>query len=207
MRFLLSIVLLAAAWTAGAQGTSQAILGYNNNGIAGSFTGTAGWTFEVTNAITVTELGCLANFFPNNSPATQIQVGLWAPNGSLLASNTIASTSTLVDLSRYESVTPVLLISGQTYHIGVYYPGGSFGLDVAAPAAGGSVITSPDILSLNAAMGTNGFASPPILQGTLGAAILGPNFRYTGGVPEPSSCLLLTLGASLLAARRRNRHS
>jgi len=192
-------VMLAAALTARGQGTSQAILGYTN-AISGVFNGTAGWTFQVTNAVTVTELGCLASFFfVHNTSATQVRVGLWASDESLLASSDIAPTNTLVDLSLYGSVNPVLLTPGQTYHIGAHYPGGLFGLDVVAPAVGGSVFPSSHIVSLTAAYSPGGFTWPAMELGTLGAAYLGPNFRY---IPEPSSFAILGLGALLLAVRR-----
>jgi hypothetical protein len=178
MRFLLSIAMLAAAWTAGAQGTSEAILGYEAT-IAGVFSSkTVGWTFQVATTITVTELGCVANFFPNNPAAAQIEVGLWAPDGSLLASNFITPGSTLRDQSRYESVTPLSLSTNQTYHIGVYFPGDHFNLDTVVPIYGGSVTPAPAILLVGTAFGSGGFASPPAEAGTAGGAYLGPNFRF-----------------------------
>ena len=84
---------------------------------------TAGWTFQTTNAFTVTELGCFANVFEDNPGVTSVQVGLWDDSGSLLASNSITPASTLFDQTRYESITPVSLSPGQVYHLGVYYSG------------------------------------------------------------------------------------
>jgi hypothetical protein len=217
MRFLLSVLLsvavLAVVWTAGAQGTSEAISGYSNAS-AGLVSGTAGWSFAIDTAITVTELGCLADFFSNNNGATQIQVGLWGiTNGStisLLASNTITSSSTLFNQSRYQSVTPVLLNPG-TYSVGVYYSGGAYSLDAAGTAFSdppfliSTVTNSPDLALVGIALNSGGFSSPTLETGTAGNAYLGPNFQFQGGapIPEPSSCLLLSLAALLLAARRR----
>jgi hypothetical protein len=179
MRFLLSIAMLAGAWTAVAQGASEAILGYNANGASGLFSGTAGWTFQVTTPITVTELGCLADFFPSNPTATQVEVGLWAPDGSLLASNSITPGSPLVDQSRYEPVIPLAISPGLTYHIGVYFPGDSFSLDTVVPAVfGGSVTPSPKILLLGTASGTSGFTSPTAEPVGVGGAYLGPNLLF-----------------------------
>ena len=189
MRFLLSLAMLAAAWTAGAQTSSEAILGYYANATAGLFFGgTAGWTFQVTAPITVTELGCLANFFPNNPVAAQVEVGLWAPDGSLLASYSITPGSALFDQSRYGAVAPVALSTNQTYHIGAYFPNDSFSLDVALPSYGGSVAPSPGILLLGTASGSGGFASPMPDDGADGGAYLGPNFLFQ---PRPSLAIQL----------------
>lgn len=202
MKRLLTIVMLAAAWTAGAQGTTEAILGYNAlNAVSGQISGTAGWSFEVTNAVTVTELGCIANVFTKNTDVTEVQIGMWASSGTLLASSVIRPTNSPVNLSLYGEVTPVLIGPGQTYYIGAY-SSGTFFLDVLPPAAESSVTTSPVITSLAAAYSSGGFLSPLALPNTAGAAFLGPNFLYTG-VPEPSASLLLGLGAVFLAARRR----
>ena len=209
MRFLLSLAMLAAAWTAGAQTSSEAILGYYANATAGLFFGgTAGWTFQVTAPITVTELGCLADFFPNNPAAAQLEVGLWNSSGLLLASTFITLGSSNINQFLYESVTPHDLNPGITYSIGVYSSGGTCTLDIATPARNnGYVTTSPDILSLASAEGTGGFAVPTggADDNVPNSAFLGPNFLYSGGIPEPSSGVLLALGGLLLAARRRIR--
>jgi len=75
MKFLLSLAALAAACTALAQGPSEAILGYADsiNGYANS---TVGWTFQSTNALVVTGLGCFAKVLQDNPAVTSIQVGL-----------------------------------------------------------------------------------------------------------------------------------
>ena len=174
MKFLFSLAVLAASWTACAQGTS-AIQGYLYN-VSGSVSNaTAGWTFQTTTGLTVTNLGCFADVFVHNPDVTAIQVGLWAPGGSLLASDTVTPSSalSLSDQTRYESITPVFLTSGQLYHVGVFYAGW-LGLDLPGPSTGGSIYAGPNFL------------------------------YYKGGIPEPSSWLLLGLGGLLLAARRNH---
>ncbi|MGD0259296.1 MAG: hypothetical protein ABSD29_05655 [Verrucomicrobiota bacterium] len=204
MKFLLSLTVLAAACTALAQGTSEAILGYSAN--TGQFVnGTAGWTFQPTNtafSVTITSLGCFDAAFVNG--VTNIQVGLWGPDGSLLASNSVTTSSTEFDQSRYVSITPVALTPTLIYQIGVFNSGG-LSLDIADPAIGGSVSNSPDIQLDGIASSTSGFVSPVLQVGTAGSIYVGPNFQYqrSSPVPEPCSCLLLSLGALLLAARRR----
>ena len=147
-------------------------------------------------------MGCLATYFSYNS-FTNVQVGLWGPTGLLLASNSVSLGSTPYNQSLYAPVTPVTLANGNTYHIGIYFPNASFGFDAVVPSLGGSVSNSVDILSLKAAKTISGlWGSPPEDPGVdPGAAYLGPNFRYTGGVPEPSAGALLLLGAVLLGAR------
>jgi hypothetical protein len=202
MKFLLSIAVLAATWTGFAQGTTEAILSYSNNvPITAPVTDrTAGWTFQMANSEPVTELGCFAYIFTNYPSIIAIQVGLWNDSGSLLASNSISPGSTLINESRYESITPVSLDPGQTYHLGLFYSDGTISLDVAGVAAEGTIFSSPAILFLAAASSSAGFAFPAEEPQTQGSIYAGPNFRY--GVPEPSSWLLLSLGGLFLTARR-----
>ncbi len=202
MKIWLSLAALVTTCTAFAQGTSQAIVDYTPApGVSVNFNSTsAGWTFQPAVPLTVTNLGCFA-YVLTNSPVA-VQVGLWAPNGSLLASSIIVPGSTLFDQTRYESITPVQVFPGQTYSVGVFYDG-NLGLEVADSFIGGSVQASPEILSVTVASGSGGFTAPIPESGLPVGAYLGPNFRYDGRVPEPSSWLLLGLGGLLLAARRK----
>lgn len=177
MKYLLSLAVLAATFTGLAQAPSEAILGFGTSGVIG-YGGTLGWTFESTNAFAVTQLGCFAKVFEDNPGVTSVQVGLWNHSGLLLASNSITPSSSLFDQTRYESITPVALASGQVYHLGVSYPGGSLGLDVAGPTVGGSVTVAPAIQVDAVAFATNGFAFPVALAGTAGSIVVGPNFRF-----------------------------
>ncbi len=194
------VIALAVVCTAGAQGTSEAILGYTANA-SGFATGTAGWTFQTTTSLTATELGCFTNVFFNNAAVSTIQVGLWAPDGSLLASNSITPASSLLDQSRYESIEPVLLTPNQVYHIGIFNPGGNLGLEVAGVSSGGTVSLASLISLRGTALGSGGFTSPLEMPGPDASIYAGPNFLYRW-VPEPSSSLLLGLGAGLWFARR-----
>ena len=177
MKYLLSLAALAATFTGLAQGPSEAILGFETSGVIG-YAATLGWTFESTNAFAVTQLGCFTNVFADYPDATSVQVGLWNDSGLLLASNSITPSSSLVDQTRYESITPVALASGQVYHLGVSYPGGSLGLDVAGATVGGSVTADPEIQVDAVALANGSFASPVALAGTSGSIVVGPNFRF-----------------------------
>ena len=177
MKYLLSLAVLAATFTGLAQGPSEAILGFGTSGVTG-YGGTLGWTFQSTNAFAVTQLGCFAKVFEDNPGVTSVQVGLWNHSGLLLASNSITPSSSLFDQTRYESITPVALASGQVYHLGVSYPGGSLGLDVAGPTVGGSVTVAPAIQVDAVAFADSGFVSPVAMSGTAGSIVVGPNFRF-----------------------------
>jgi hypothetical protein len=178
MKLLLSMAVLVATCSAALpQGTSEAILGYTDNFSAFIDT-TAGWTFQTTQNLSVSELGCFAKVFNDNPTVTSIQVGLWDNSGLLLASTTITPASELRDLTRYEAVIPVSLAPGQTYHLGVYYSGGGIGLDVAGAVAGGSVSTAAEIQLAATALASTGFAFPAEQAGTAGSIYAGPNFRF-----------------------------
>ena len=118
MKFLLSLAALSVTCAALAQGTSEAILGYADS-ISGYADTTVGWTFQTTNAFTVTDLGCFAKVFTDNPTITSVQVGLWDDSGALLASNSITAASMLFNQTRYQPLAPTRFDPG-TYHLGVY---------------------------------------------------------------------------------------
>jgi hypothetical protein len=205
MKFLLSLAALAVTCTGLAQGTSEAILSYSDSISSFGNGASSGWTFQTTTPVTVTELGCFARVFVENPTATSIQVGLWNSSQFLMAFNSITLSSPLTDQTRYESVSPVLLVPGTTYHIGVYNPGGVLGLGVAGAAASGTISSSAAIQLRGTALASAGFAFPAEQPGPNGSIYVGPNFQYQGDVPEPSSWLLLGFGGLFLAARRSHR--
>lgn len=177
MKFLLSLAALTVTCTALAQETAEAILSYTAS-ISIYASTTVGWTFQTTNAFTVTDLGCFAKVFSDNPGITSVQVGLWNDSGVLLASNTITSASMLFNQTRYQPITQSQFDPG-TYHLGVYYSGGGISLDVAGPSTGGSVSAFPGFVVTGVAIATNGgFAFPPTVPGTGGSIQAGPNFQF-----------------------------
>lgn len=196
---LLSVVTLFVRLNV--QAASEGIAGYVASDGGYAF-GTAGWTFQPLAPISVTSLGCF-DYILNANSQSPMSVGLWASNGSLLASNSVTATSPLVNQSRYEPIAPVALTAGLTYHIGAYYPSnGVTVLLAAAPGNGGSVTTSFPIQFGGAVQEPSGFGFPTLVQGGAGAALLVPNFQFVA-VPEPTLLALGTLGLVILASRKR----
>jgi len=197
---LLGVALFAGRRPASAQGTFEALESYSTDGTTREISGTLGWTFDPSTYITVTALGCFTNALDNNGQS--MEVGLWAADGSLLASNLITTISAAVGLSRYEPITPVFLNPGETYYLGAYSPSGFTSLETYIPGTTAPLVVAPDIMLGGLASTNAGFAFPPAEQGTGGDVYLGANFQFQQGVPEPSSVGLFALGVCAAAISR-----
>ena len=200
LKVLTALALLVPATICSA---SEGILTYSINDV-GTIDGTAGWSFKPTTGISVTSLGVFQDVITSQSPLT---VGLWAQNGTLLASATVTSSDPQFDLSVYQSITPVTLTAGLTYYLGAYSASGSIFDAPAENPPGGSATTSPEIQLGTAVWATNGVSTfPNTVVGPPGSAILVPNFEFST-VPEPAVGALLVLGGSILGweGLRRNR--
>lgn len=202
MKTLQTLTALALLVSATVCSATEGILTYSVND-AGFIDGTVGWSFQPTTGISVTSLGVFQDVITNQSPLT---VGLWAQNGTLLASATVTSADPLLNQTLYQSITPVDLTAGDTYYLGAYSATGNIFTPYEIPP-GGSAITSPGIQLGAAVWATNGVAFPGTVVGPSGSAFLAPNFQYS--VPEPSVAALLAIGGSVLARqgvrRMRNR--
>src|SRR5579872_1530650 len=92
---------------------------------ASSVSGTAGWSFQTLQSISVTALGGLDSVV-TNSDQSPTSIGLWDQSGTLLASATITATPGFFNPQYdYASITPVTLIAGQTYYLGAYAASGN----------------------------------------------------------------------------------
>ena len=191
-----------------AQGTSEGILSYVGTTIPEAFgpieafiPGTVGWTFKPLTSISVTALGGFAYNLPSGSTC----IGLWASGGTLLASNTVTSSSTLIDQSFYEAITPVALTQNQTYYLGEFSTLGPIESVVVDPGDGapfGYAITDPEIQLGNVAYEANSdFGFPSVVDGSPNSAIIAPNFEFQP-VPEPSTIWLVYAGLLVFSARR-----
>jgi hypothetical protein len=191
---------LAMRGSACAQGTFEAIQNYSTDGTTAFVNGTAGWSFAVSNYVTITALGCYTNALAGQNMA----LGLWGANGTLLASNLVTTLSSLAGLSRYEPVSPIFLDPGETYYVGAYSPSGTTVLETYIPGTTAPLLVAPEIEIGGLAASTNsGFAFPVGQPGTGGDVYLGVNFQFHDGVPEPSVVSIFGLAACMLAARGR----
>jgi hypothetical protein len=202
MKILLQLVGLAFVCTAGAQGTLEAVQDYST-ATAGNLNGTVGWTFRATNYLEITDLGVLSYLLQTSNAA--VEVGLWADDGTLLASNEVTTASYHFNQSYYAAISPILLTPFAIYHIGVFSLEGLIGVQVFIPDSGpGEFVTlTPPVDLRGSAQGTGGFAFPVEGNGADGSIILAPNFLFHDTVPEPSALALLGLAILLALGRRR----
>ncbi|MEM7453849.1 MAG: hypothetical protein AAF456_05775 [Planctomycetota bacterium] len=163
-------------------------------------TGTVGWQFTTTERIQVEALGVMDAGGDGLREAHQ--VGIWDATGtSLLASATVQSgTASTPDttvmqnsLLRYELISPVVLVSGQTYIIGASYDN-----DDLIFTNFNSFSSSTSLTGISGLSGGAGFSVPTTPSSS---ALLGPNFLLSP-IPEPTSFLMFSC-ASLLVVRRR----
>lgn len=167
---------------------------------------TLGSEFTATTDEYVTAIGVFDS--DQDGLADSYDVGLFASDGSSLATTTVDSGTTdpLVDQFRYSSITPVELIAGQTYYVGALYLTGDD--NVFFPGQASNFATNPGITFDSATFAYGGTLAAPTAAYSGGPGFFGPNFLVSA-VPEASS-LVNTLAAisalalcALFAARRR----
>lgn len=182
MKTLLFLLVLAAVRTAMAQDTvALQSYAFTDEGFA---RGTAGWTFQPLTNVSVTALGCFDYIVSNEGP---VSVGLWAADGTLLASNIVTTNSVLISAARYESINPVLLDSNETYYLGAFAQPGAMIIQAFAPGNGfGYVNMAPEIQLGTAVGSTNSvFTFPEAVGGPADSAIFAPNFEFQDGIVPP----------------------
>ena len=138
------------------------------------------------------------------------RIGLWSPEGTLLASATIpAGTSApLIDGYRYAPISPVLMPLCCTFDFVVaaqYAAGDVDDLVTPKPAQFSSDFAITDYVGrggLGPDLPFPGGQSRPPCEGCLGERFWEPNFQYTV-IPEPSVWLLLSPALFYLFIRHR----
>jgi hypothetical protein len=186
MKALFCLFILAVALAAKAQGT-VALQSYAAN-YGGYSLGTAGWSFQPLTNVSITALGCF-EYVVTNQPGPLL-VGLWAADGTLLASTTVTTNSTSISAARYEFIDPVLLSTNETYYLGAFATSGSMIVNAFVPIGPfdepGYAVMAPEIEIGMAISSTNmSFEFPGMAIGPSDSAILAPNFQFQDGTVPP----------------------
>jgi len=197
MKTLLCLLMLDAVLAVRAQDT-VALQSYvpTDYGIT---TATAGWSFQPLTNVSVTALGCLDEIV-SNQPGP-MWVGLWAVDGTLLASNAVTTNSALISQVRYEPINPVLLLTNETYYLGAFSPSGGMVIHAYYPEDGPGYVNMAPEIQLDMAVGSTNpsFSFPDDMSNSPGSAILAPNFKFQDGIAPPILNISLTSNDVLIS--------
>lgn len=185
-----------------------------------SFTGTRGWSFfnyRPEGAILITQLGVFDA--GGDGLVNSHAIGLWALDGTLLASATVpaGTGAPLIDGYRYASISPVI-IPRATSEID---PNTAFILAAQYSTADADDLLTPFSAGLTPGIGgwSGNFPSigwyglgsdlpfpnrrtQPTMEGSGGRIFWEPNFQF-GAIPEPSVFSMLAPGLLYLFVRQR----
>ena len=137
-------------------------------------------------------------------------VGLWASDGTLLASTVVgASTAGILDSGfRFTDISPVPLMAGHTYYVAALFTCGNLCPDDLAVFDPTSVLTAPQITYDSRRFVPAATLVFPALVGFGTTGYWGGNVRLDASaqpVPEPTTMLLLGSGLAATFLRRRRR--
>jgi hypothetical protein len=204
----LTAVFLSLAG-AGAQ-ASIAVISFVTPGTSGIWEGTLGFRFIAQRDLSVTSLGLYDE--GQNGLAVEHAVGIFNNAGVLIANATVPAVSAPGGLFVYQTITPINLISGQTYTIAAEMKGsdpykGSDKYNYAPSGflADGAINFIGSVESPLTTLAALGSAFTPFLT-TGQKGYFGPNFRYESAtaVPEPGVLMLAGLGLAGFAVCRRS---
>ncbi len=200
--------MLLALLTASAQLplSAAALVTFNEaTGISGTQNNqSVGWSFNVTNAITLNALGWYDQGQDGLSVAHT--VGIWNSGGTLLASVVVpaGTTGPLIGVYRTASITSVILSPGNGYVVG----GENFSTSTDRLALSVTQSVDPNIVFVDARFGPQG--SGFVLPNSVAAGITGfygpMAFTGSAAVPEPATFGVACLGLLVLGwAKSRRR--
>jgi len=198
-----SIFAIAAFLAGTVYASANPVLNFDvNSGNSGANNDqTVGWMFNVDSVITVTHLSWYDH---DQDGIDEHEVGIWAPDASLVASVVIPSgtAATLDGIWRIVDIPDVVLQVGAGYVVGGY--NGASSTDVLK--ANTSQTVAPQITFVDAMYSETGLGFVRPDQFSIATSgFYGPSFNYqVGAVPEPATMLALAAGGAALL-RRRNR--
>jgi hypothetical protein len=179
-------------------------------GVVQGANATAGFSFSVTTATTISGLGLFD--VGSDGLINSHQIGLWSSGGTLLASATVDNSSSVVASTSSLGDWRETGITSLTLDPGSYVIGASF-LDVSQNTEDAAVFSATGTTSLSGisygttVIGFSDFAFPDFNENGVDAGAFGPMaFTDVQSAPEPGSLglSLCALGFCGLAFRSRN---
>lgn len=177
MRFVMCLILtLICAPVALGQAVTSFSGGTEYDSYYGSASGdVVGWQFTVDEQTWITDLG-VWNADQTGGVDIDHPVGIWDGSQTLLDSVMVGPSGTVVDDWIYEPTTPIVVMPGETYTIGVMYWSGD---DDWYISSAGSMTTDPNVNWLNSVYpiaAEQGFVFPGTTSSSFGR--FGPNFIF-----------------------------
>lgn len=164
-----------------------------------------GYSFVADVATSVVSLGVWDE--DGNGLVNSHEVGLWASDGTPLASTVVgAGTAGILDSGfRFTDISPVLLTAGQTYYVAALFHGPGDDNFVHDPT---SIVTASQITYDSRRFVPDTALAFPALVGSsvFTTGYWGGNVRLDAqAVPEPATMTLLGCGLAAAFLRRRRR--
>lgn len=160
----------------------QAITGFTGGNQFDSYYGSAagdvvGYQFTVSEQMQVTDLGIWnMDTFGVGGIDNPHEVGIWDGSQNLLGSVVVDNTGTVVGDWIYESITPIILDTGETYTIGALYLSGDDDRYISGASSATTAAEITWLASVYPTAGELGFVFPGLTSTSIGR--FGPNFIF-----------------------------